>query len=207
MAESTLAVTAGSGSLLHVNTRTIAAQTNIEQYVQLAEPGNATYSIVTAATSIATAASHTLQIMAGSTLPVYIRRIVVYQMGLATAAAIVNWDILRLTTAGTGGTSITPSLMDTQDSASGATAMTLPTVKGTEGVALWRASSSLTQTVATQAAGTENTKILDIDFDMLMRGKPPRIAAGTSNGICLKQVTGAAAATVYVVATISELSY
>lgn len=207
MADTTLAVTAGSGSNLHVNSRTIAAATTLEQFVTLAESNFATYNIVTAATSAATAASHTLQIMAGASLPVYLRRIVVYQIGLATTAAIVNWDVLRLTSAGTGGTSVTPSPLDTTDAASGATGMTLPTAKGTESTALWRASSSLTQTVATQNAGSDNTKILDLDFDKLFHGKCPRIAAGTSNGICLKQVTGAAAATVYVVATISEATY
>jgi len=206
MANSTLAVTAGSGSNLRVNTRTIASVTNLEQYVQLADPNEATYNIVTAATSIATANSHTLQIMAGSTLPVYLRRIQVRQFGLATTAAIVNWDLLRLTTAGTGGTSLTPAPLDSTDSASGATAMTLASSKGTESTVLWRGSSSLTQTVATQNAGENNTLILDLVFDG-PRNKVPRIAAGTSNGIALKMVTGAAAATVYVVATISEAAY
>lgn len=207
MAESTLAVTAGSGSNLRVNTRSISATTTLEQFVQIADPNKATYNIVTAATSIATAASHTLQIMAGSTLPVYLHRIMVWQIGLATSAAIVNWDILRLTTAGTGGTALTPAPLDTTDSASGATAMTLPTAKGTESTALFRFSTSLTQTVATQSGGQMATLLADLDFDMLLKSKVPRIAAGTSNGIVLKQVTGAAAATVYVVATISEASY
>lgn len=206
MANTTLAVTAGSGSNLRVNSRTIAATTVLEQFTQLADFNEATYNVVTAATLITTAASHTLQIMAGATLPVYLRRIQVYQLALATAAAICNWDILRLTTAGTGGTAITPSPLDSTDSASGATAMTLPTAKGTESTVLWRGSSSITQTVATQNAGESNTRILDIVFDGL-RMKVPRIAAGTTNGIALKQVTGVSPASVYVVATISEAAY
>lgn len=205
MANSTLAVTAGSGTNLRTNTRTISATTVHEQAVQLADYNEATYNIVTAATAITTAASHTLQIMAGSTLPVYLRRIRVYQIVAVTTAALVNWDILRLTTAGTGGTSITPSPLDTTDSASGATAMTLPTAKGTESTVLYRASSQIIQTVGTGGPGT-NGLILDIEFDGF-RVKVPRIAAGTSNGIALKQVTGASPATVYVVATITEAAY
>ena len=206
MAESTLAVTAGSGSNLRINTRTISAVSTLEQFVQLADPNKATYNIVTAATLITTAASHTLQIMAGSTLPVYLHRIMIWQFALATSAAIVNWDLFRLSTAGTGGTSLTPAPLDTTDSASGATGMTLPTVKGTETTAIFRFSTQLIQTVGTGGNGGA-TLLADLDFDMLLKSKVPRIAAGTANGFALKQVTGAAPATVYVVATISEATY
>lgn len=206
MAESTLQVTAGSGTKLHTNQRTIGVNTVEQQVVLHGEQYLATYTVVTAATSIATAASHTLQIMAGASLPVYLRRIMVYQIGLATTAALINWDLFRLSTAGTGGTAVTPSPLDSTDSASGAAAMTLPSVKGTEGTIIWRASSQTIQTVGTGGTGV-NPLLLDLDFDKLFRGKVPRLAAGTSNGFALKQVTGAAAATVYVVATISEASF
>lgn len=205
MANTTVAVTAGSGTLLRHNSRTISSNTVLEQHVQLADYHEATYNVVTAATAITTAASHTVQIMAGGTLPVYLRRIRVFQIVAVTTGVIVNWDVLRLTTAGTGGTAVTPSPLDSTDSASGCTAMTLPTAKGTESTVLYRASSQIIQTVGAIGPG-QNPLLLDLNFDDL-RIKVPRIAAGTSNGIALKQVTGASPATVYVVATVTEASY
>jgi hypothetical protein len=206
VAESFLAVTSGSGTKLHTFNRTIGANSVEQQVIQHAEPYLAGYTVTTAATSIATAAAHILQIMAGSSLPVYLRSLRVYQIGLATSAAIVAWDLFRLSTAGTGGTAITPAPLDTTDAASGATAMTLPTGKGTETTKLGSFSSQLIQTVGTGGSGS-NPMLIDITPDWLLRMKVHRIAAGTANGIALKQVTGAAAATVFVVASISEASF
>jgi len=84
--------------------------------------------------------------------------------------------------------------------------MTLPTVKGTESTKLLDLSSQTIQTVGTGGTGV-NPLLLDLDFDKLLRGKAPRIAAGAANGLALKQLTGAAAATVVVEARISEASF
>lgn len=206
MAESTVSVTAGSGTKLHTFQRTIGANT-VEQEVGLhGEPYLATYTVTTAATSLATANSHTLHVMAGASLPVYLRSIRVYQAALATAAAISTWEIWRLSTAGSGGTAVTPAPLDTTDSASGATAMTLASSKGTESTKLWSGTSQLIQTVGTGGAGA-NSLLISHDWDWQLRSKAPRIAAGTSNGIALKQITAAAAATAIVVVTFSEASF
>lgn len=203
MAESLVQVTEGSGKKLHTWSRSIGANTVEDEAVYLADQPLASYSINTAAASLATANDHVLQIMAGASLPVYVRRIQFMQVGLATTAGFSSVQILRLTTAGTGGTASTVAPLDTTDPAAGCTGMTLPTVKGTEGTRLWIGSIGVVQTIP--AAGA-NPLILDLDFDRL-RIKPIRIPAGTANGICVKIITATAAATVASVAFVTEANF
>src|ERR1044071_6233690 len=138
MAESLVAVSQGSGKNFHTYNRTIGGNSVEDEVVLIGEQYVPTYVVAAGATiSIATAASHVLQIMAGTTNPVFIRRIKIWKSVPATTAALIFFQLLRLTTAGTGGGTITPQQHDsTNDSAAGATAMTLPTVKGTEGAAV-----------------------------------------------------------------------
>ncbi len=128
-----------------------------------------------------------------------------YQVALATTAGTSDFQLLRLTTAGTGGTALTPNPMDPAFAVAGCTGMTLPSSKGTEGVPLWRGQVYFTQTHPT-ARDREPLVILDLDFDRL-RIAPPVISAGTANGLCLKNVTGVAAATITWDAYVSELPY
>lgn len=205
--DSTIGVNEGVNKFLRALQRSIGG-TNVQlQGIHLEEPALATYAIQTGAISAATANDHLLQIMAGSTLNVYLRRLQVFQVGLATAAAVGRWELKRLTSAGTGGTAITANPMDATDAAAGAAGMSLSTVKGAEGVNLAAGSWQLTQTVATQAPGRDPTMLLDLDFDKLFRGKPPRITAGTANGLVLKHLTAIAAATVVVAAVVTEANF
>lgn len=160
----------------------------VEEYVQaVAEPYLATYNVpIGSSTSLATANSHIIQIMAGASLRVGIRRITLWQYANGTAATAA-WYIYRLTTAGTGGSAITPTSFDPADAASGATAMTLPSSKGTEGSLVMAFSVTTIATAAT--AGLR--PVLDIDFSS-MRNKALWIAAGTSNGIAVKAVDAVA---------------
>lgn len=203
MPESFINQTEGSGKKARTFQRVIGANTVEEQYVIIGQPAIAAYTCSGAAALLTTAASHIMQLMAGASLHVYIHRIQAYQLVLETAATIVQWDLFRLSSAGTGGTALTPAQLDTADAASGAAGMTLPTAKGTETTKLYSGTSQCIQTVPTGGVGLAPL-ILDWDFDKLLRGKLPRIAAGTSNGIALKQVTGAAAASAVVVITFSE---
>ena len=204
MAQSDIQVTAGSGTRLRTATKSISGQTRHEEYGHLGEPDEATYTASAASVSWATANDHTFQLMAGSSLNVYVRRIQVWQAGLATTAIIVTGTILRLTTAGTGGTARTPAPLDTTDGASGATVMTLPTAKGTEGVTLYNETVYCLQTVPTSAYF--ETCIFDVDYERL-RGKALRIPAGTANGIALKNLTAVAGMSVTFTVTFSEASY
>jgi hypothetical protein len=180
MAESIVQVTEGSGKKLHTWSRTIGANTVEDEAVLPAEFHLATYVAVATAVSTATAASHYLQIMAGASLNVAIRRIRLRQRTAATTASTGAIQIFRLTTAGTGGTAVTPRPFDSADAASGATAMTLPTVKGTEGVQLWE------ETTWMVAATTAFTKDNGFEWINLPNEKSIIIPAGATNGIAIK---------------------
>jgi hypothetical protein len=183
MAESIVQVTEGSGKKLHTNSYTVGANTVEDEFVVLGPYPYATYTVYATAVSGATAASHTMQLMAGGTNKVRVQRITVQQ--LAVVAAANRFEIVRLTTAGTGGTAITARPYDTSDAAAGAAGMTLPGAKGTEGVFL----GSLMPNMMT-AVGTTNRW----EWTAGVASKPITIPAGTTNGIALK-VSGLAAST------------
>jgi hypothetical protein len=142
--------------------------------------------------SLATVNDHLLQIMAGSSNYVRIRRIHIEQANNATAAAFGVIEIWRLTTAGTGGTAVTPAKFDTGDAAAGATAMTLPTAKGTEGTLLFRPVMLWRQAVSATTAQYDDV----FEWTQHPGQKPIIIPAGTSNGIAIKSTTATASATV-----------
>jgi hypothetical protein len=206
MPESLVQVTEGSGKKLHTFQRTIGANNVEDEIMVLGEQYLASYTIGTQVqVSVATASSHLLQIMAGASLNVYLRSIRVYQAVAATTAAINFLAVYRLTTAGTGGTAITAVAHDTTDTAAGATGMTLPTVKGTE-AANWVDGAEVywLQTMPTA-----------VDFTALRaawtwggnKGKALRIPAGTANGIAVKNLNAVAAATVIIIAELSEANF
>jgi len=189
VAESFINQTEGSGKKSHTWDRTIGANLIQDEFVLPGEFPYATYSVVAAAVSGATAASHIIQIMAGATLPVRVRRIELTYVGAAAAVATYSMQVFRLTTAGTGGTAITPRPYDSADAASGATAMTLPTAKGTEGVQLGQ--KSLWVMTAAIPPNSKN----DFVWEQKPGEKAIIIPAGTANGIAIKNPTGVAAVT------------
>jgi hypothetical protein len=204
MAESIVQVNSGSGPKLHTFQRTIGANSVEDEVILHGEPYLATYVIVPAASvSIANANDHIFQVMAGASLNVIIRRIRVFQTVGATTAAYDQFSLLRLTTAGTGGTAMTPAPLDTADGASGCSAMTLPTVKGTESTQVGRLAAILEQTAPT--AGV-SVILAEWNFEYL-RTKGLRIAAGTANGIALKNITASANAQVQFEVVVSELNF
>lgn len=208
MPESLVQVTEGSGKKLHTISRTIGANTVEDEVIIVGEPflaaGSAT-NLGGTTVSAATANSHLIQLMAPAGLNVYVRRIRLYQIGLATTAAIAELAVFRLTTAGTGGTALTPEPLDTTDTMT-ATAMTLPSSKGTEGARpIWHGTTQFIQTVGTGGAGP-NPLLADIEFDTL-KLKSLRIPAGTANGIALKNITAVAGATCIVLVEFTEANY
>lgn len=155
-----------------------------------AEPEIATYVIQFAGIALSTANSHICQVMAGASLRVGIRRIVLWQVANATSIALFQYRLFRLTSAGTGGSSITPAAHDPAESAAGATAMTLPSAKGTESTQVGHG-RHLIHTTATTIGLPPQTW----DFTKL-RTKALWIAAGTSNGVALKNISSDSTATV-----------
>jgi hypothetical protein len=204
MAESLVQVTEGSGKKLHTWQRTIGANAVEDEVILHGEPYLATYVIApVASVSLATANDHIFQVMAGSSLHVLVRRIRLYQTVAATTANYDQFSLLRLTTAGTGGTALTPAPLDTSDSAAGCTAMTTPTAKGSESTQVGRMAAILEQTAPTAGA---SVVLAEWDFEKL-RGKALRIPSGTANGIALKNITASAGAQVQFEIIVSELNF
>lgn len=189
MAESIINVTEGSGKKLHTFNRTIGANSVEDEVMLLGEQYLASYYIVGSAATT-TANSHLLQVMAGASLKVRIRRVEISQYALATTAAIMDLALVRLTTAGTGGSAVTPSALDTSDSSSGATAMQLPTAKGTEGAFVGGGNAYLMQTAGASTPQVQPLWVWEFDRP---RSKSLIIAAGTANGIAVKNLTAHAA--------------
>ena len=206
MGESLVQVTEGSGKKLHTFQRTVGANNVEDEFVVMGEHPWNEYRVQTPGTSIATAASHNLQIMAGGANLVYVRRIRIYQSVLVTTAAIGVFGIYRLTTAGTGGTAVTPAKLDTTDAAYTGAAMTLPTVKGTESTEVETQTCYLVQTLGASLGVPQPTLLCDFDFRGT-RQKALKIQNGTTIGIAVKNVNANAGASVIITAEISETSY
>lgn len=197
MAEGFINFTEGSGKKLRTWNRTIGANSTEEQFVIPGEYPTPSYMVYATAVSGATAASHTIQLMAGASLNVRVRRIFLH--AIAATVGTVRFEVVRLTTAGTGGTALTVGKMDNGDAAVGATAMTLPTVKGTEGAFLWPI------TVGSAAAAPQSA-VNESGWVQHPNSKAIIIPAGTANGIALK-CSGLAATTFDVAMEFTETSF
>ena len=184
MAESFVAYTPGSGGKLHSATRTIGANTVDEEIMVLGEPYLPVYTVTAPGVASTTANSHLIEVMAGSSANLRIRKIILTQFA-GGAVSAMELQILRLTTAGTGGTPITPNALRGADPAAGATAMTLPSAKGTEGVVLWQEAIWL-GALATPSP-TNNLR-----WFQDLQSQPIVIATGTSNGFAIKNTNAVA---------------
>jgi hypothetical protein len=200
--DSRVQVNSGTGPYLATVAHTRGAYSDEFGLHHTAESYLPTYSVVTAAVSTATANSHLLQLMGSSAGRSVLRRVRVHQMAAAGANTAAEVQILRLTTAGTGGTAITPRRMDDAgDVAAGGAAMSLPTTKGTEGDILFRGVMMLTV-----AATVLDPLILELAWSD-PRSKGPTVTNSTSAGLAVKLITAVASATVIITAEYSEVVY
>jgi len=204
--ESLVQVTEGTGKKLHTNQRTIGANNVEDEYVLPGEFPYASYLVypLTSTSTAGAANDHILTINAGASLKVRIRRIRIEQAANATTATLLALQIMRTTTAApTGGTAVTPRPHDSADAAAGFTAMTLPTVKATEGVMLIRTVLLMRQAIsATQSQPDDAWEWTQTP------GTPPIIIpAGTANGICIKIEAAVAAGSLICSAECTETSF
>ena len=181
----------GSTKKVRTFQRTDGSDTVEEWMYAESEPALAAYTVQALGIAGSTADSHVLQIMAGASNRVGIRRIMIYQLAAANTTRQVNFSVYRLTSAGTGGSSVTPAVLDPASAAAGATAMTLPSAKGTEGTLVGGRHSGIIQSTITNQMVNP---LLDLDFGYA-RERPLWIAAGTSNGIAIKNLVADSAAT------------
>ena len=198
--DSVVQITEGSGKYLGYTVRSMASNTVYQQHVLVSEPYLPTYT-VSVTTAVAVGANdHLLQIIAGPLNRVLMRRLLVTQLAGASASTKAVMQLLRLTTAGTGGTAYTPRATDPTSDTTGATARAgVSASKGTEGNILWTGTGTYLATAATAGA----TPILDLVWDD-PRSQPPTIAAGTSNGLALKAITAITTGTIHIYAEFSE---
>lgn len=199
MPVSSIRVTEGSGPYLHAWERAVSAVNRREQYVQLGEPALPTFTCSTSGTSVATSGDHILQLMAPASSYVRIHRIFISQAVLASANTAGGIQIIRLTTAGSGGTTRSPVAFDTGDTA-GATGQSLPSSKGTEGNVLLFARMYYVQTAPITNVSTWEWHASD-------RGKPIIIPSGTANGIAVKTTNSVTGAQADVVIEFTETSF
>lgn len=180
--------------------RSISSNTVEQQRIVIAESFMPTFVASNPnAISTATANSHLIQIMGSTINRVYLRRIRVYQLANAGSATMAAFQLLRLSSAGTGGTSLNNGAYDPSDTNSTAAVMTLPSAKGSEttNLGLW------TGDILSVAATAGNDYVLDLDWRDT-KSKCPVIAAGATTGLCLKLLTAVASATVQVTIEWSE---
>lgn len=205
MPEGFVQVTEGAGKKLRTFERTVGVNDVHAAAMVHDEPHLASFVATTAGAagvSTATINSALIELMAGASLNVYLRRIRIYQFQVATTAAIVGFDLVRCSTAGTGGTTLTEVARDLGDTPS-ATAKTLPTP------------GTLTSTLDTRIAYMLQTIPTAVDFNPLRadfdfrdtRSKALIIPAGTSNGIIVRNRQAIAAATVSIVVEWDEANF
>lgn len=205
MAEGFVQVTEGAGKKLRTFERTVGANNVHSTAIVHDEAHLASFMATTAGTtgiSTATVNSAVIELMAGASLNVYLRRIRIYQFQVATTAAIMGYDLVRCSTAGTAGTALTSLARDLGDTPS-ATVKTLPTP------------GTLTSTIDTRIAYMLQTiptavyfNPLQADFDYRdTRSKALIIPAGTSNGIIVRNRQAIAGATISIVIEWDEASF
>lgn len=195
-------VTEGAGKRLAATTYTENGQTVFDQKFVAGEPYLASYTIVIPNVVLSTANSHMGEVMAGSSLNVRIRKVRLRSRSGAAAVTLVGLQCIRLSTAGTGGTVVTPAKLNPADAAAGCTAMSLPTAKGTETTTVY--DESFTCGTATILTTTPEIQWPDEPDELT---EPLIIPAGTSNGICIKNPAALATATVDLLIWVTETSF
>lgn len=174
--------------------RSVASTTVEQTEVAPTLPYVPTYTVVTSSpVRISTASSHVVQLLGSTLNRDLLRWIEVTQVGNANAAARVEFEVRRVDTAGTGGTTLTPNPVDPVDPATTARGMTLPSSKGTEGNLLAKRTGTI---LTTPTAGHD--RVVRFEFDQDVTTKPPTIAAGATTGIVIKNLQTDTTATVLV---------
>ncbi|HEV8282347.1 MAG TPA: hypothetical protein VGQ02_10830 [Candidatus Limnocylindrales bacterium] len=199
MAETTVLIPDTGTKKAHFWDRSIGGNTVLDEFVIPGEYPYASYTATANGLSTATSGADLMQLMAGASLNLFVRRIEVQQQAAAGAVAPTVIQIVRLTSAGTGGTVVTPRRAQLTDAASGATAMTLPTAQGATSDIYYNRPLWL---------GTAAIPILDYwVWEARPNSKGLFIAAGVTNGIVLNLVTGVATSTVTVNIDFVEVNF
>ena len=179
--------------------RSVSATTVESQFTLPEEHVIVSQSAVAAGISTATSLDHLIVVEADGTLYTRIRRIWVQQVVAATSATLARLQLVRTTTASTGGTTVTGRPYDGGDADYAGRIATLPTAKGTEDDILVHGRLWLTNSIA----ANPNTWEWEARPDM----KPIILAPAVTNGLALKIVTGIAAGQVDILVEFTTSAY
>lgn len=185
--ESSLAVTPGAGQNLRTVSRIIDGTTVHEQGVIAAEGTLATYTAIGIDVAVTTSADHILFVQGDGTNYCRLRWVRIAQSTLAGAVGTLDLRLLRTSTAGSGGTTVSPRPFDAADTDPfGGTAQTRPSSKGTEGNQLLQCRLGI---VAANPMDSRNQWEWRADRSNM---KPIIFGNATTSGIVLKVQTGVA---------------
>lgn len=204
MGESYINLTEGSGKKSHTWQRTVGAN-NVEDSLMIqGEYPYATYSALVSSITTANANQHLVQIMAGASTYTRIRRIEISQVTNAGVANVFLPSIIRLSSAGTGGTAVTAFKFDASNADPGTTVTYTTTSAGTEtGATMRRLPMQLRSAVPTD--GNRNPGYV---WEARDDEQPIVIAPGTANGIAIKNYTsGVGTATIDIMVEWVETSF
>ena len=204
MTANQITYTEGAGAVLDAYSRTYGAGEQKVQKVITVHTDAPTYSIALCGIGIGTSTDHLLQLMNGASGVMIVTRVHVAQFALAGADAAWGFDLFRLTSAGTGGSSVATSganpvlvANDPGDSAfSGAAKYAVTSSKGTEGDQIARRRLTIKTAQPTSY----------VEWTPAPGSKGIVVPAGTSNGIAVKNVTSVATATVDIMVTFTVVA-
>ena len=182
MADGSLPLTDGDGSGgLRVNTQTIGGTAVDTQAVFVGQTPNRTYTMRFQDTSMATANAHLAVIMANGTSYVKVHEINIGQGGTATGTAVPEFQVLRVTTTGTGGTAVSARpFHPSNTSPYSGNCFTLPSAAGSEGDILLNGSMNVR---------TVNTGVVTPWYWCAGDVTEPIITGnGTASGIAIKNL-------------------
>jgi hypothetical protein len=192
MTESLIGVAEGTDKYLHTEARTIGGTAREEQIVHEGQPYLPTYTAWGDDLSTAVANDHLLAVMAdGSNYTRLVRLSVVPTEDFPASDSTLKLNLVRLSTAPSGGGTATVVEHDANDSAYGGTAETLPSSKGTEGDIL----RTFYLDMASTATDQGRDRIL---WTPPRYSKPIVFGTATSDGIALKVIDTVASAAVVV---------
>lgn len=189
-----IGVNEGTARKISGVTRSIGSNDVTQMDAAVTLPYVPTYTVVTSSpVPLATASSHVFQLMGSTINRNLLRWIEVTQVGVAASAKQVEFEVRRLDTAGTGGTTLTPNPVDQVDPVTTTRGMTLPSSKGTEDELLGkRAGPVLTAPTAGHA------RVVRFEWVDDVTTKPVTVSAGGTSGIALKNLQTDTTATVLV---------
>lgn len=200
MSDSALGIATGTDAYLHSQQRTVGGTAVEEQVVRPSFPTDATYSVLADDISTASPNSHLLQVMADGTNYCRLLRLTIVPTDDAPASdALFKFQVLRLTTAGTGGAAINDAPYDDGDSYGG-DMRSLPTAAGTEGQLLLKGYMSMDSA----PAGRDNVAWV---WEPSKWGKPITFGPDATDGIVVKVENAVASAAVLLIAEIAVTTY